>query len=87
MKIKYIKCYQSVEFGKNKKSEASFLSKEYHSTSNLNTLPKVEFQEHEKGILVYTDDDVILVGWPNIAFVRYERETFRPEAGAKKAKA
>ncbi len=73
MKIKFVKCYQAVEFGKGRTNELSFLASEYHSTSAFTKAPKVTFEEKDKGILVYNDEDAILVGWANIAYLKYDR--------------
>lgn len=86
MKIKFIKVYQSVEFGKGRVNELSFLAAEYHPTTTVSRAPKVNFEQREDGVIIYNDDDAIFVSKANIAYMKLDRESFTPKAEVAKLK-
>lgn len=82
MKIKSIKFYQAVKFGKD--SHTYFPGPGITNNSGP-TLTGVE--ERENGLLIYNDASVTLASWNNIAYIEYDPASFQPKVQEpKKAK-
>jgi hypothetical protein len=79
-KIKSVRFYQAVYI--NNTPETYVRAPEYADANRRDGKDKSKLSLHERGVLIENENELILVGWPNIGSLQFEKPVLVEEPAA-----